>query len=349
MRYTLIACLLSCAPVAARANEPVAAAPPPAEGSVDAGPTDAGISAPKPQGEQAAAEPALDLGALPGLEAGPSRSNKPKERQAPRGILPVYETPEGWMALDRGGKRAAIPRGTAFLVIGSKAAGVLTSGPGTAITAACVDRKPAKVPAYPLSGNAQSGLGTPIIAIRVPRGRSLDTKQARFYPLVNEVNDETYQSVGDALRQAVLADLAAGKFKLKADDAGAQQYAKEPDPKKLQLKLDFGSKIRIAGMSKAFLLVEGANISKSFRRCVLLLNEDAPVGACADMPHDLMAETQLLEFVAYDPNGRGTPFILAYTTREPLWGHERWGFQLTPKGAKRFLMDAQDAKCREGF
>ena len=86
------------------------------------------------------------------------------------------------MALDRGGKRAAIPRGTAFLVIGSKAAGVLTSGPGTAITAACVDRKPAKVPAYPLSGNAQSGLGTPIIAIRVPRGRSLDTKQATLGP-----------------------------------------------------------------------------------------------------------------------------------------------------------------------
>ena len=67
------------------------------------------------------------------------------------------------------------------------------------------------------------------------------------------------------------------------------------------------------------------------------------------MPHDLMAETAQLRFVAYDPSGKGSPFLLAYTRGEPLWGHERWGFQLTAKGPRLFLHDALDPRCRESF
>ena len=67
------------------------------------------------------------------------------------------------------------------------------------------------------------------------------------------------------------------------------------------------------------------------------------------MPHDLMAETAQLRFVAYDPGGKGSPFLLAYTRGEPLWGHERWGFVLRASGARLFLRDALDPGCREGF
>jgi hypothetical protein len=67
------------------------------------------------------------------------------------------------------------------------------------------------------------------------------------------------------------------------------------------------------------------------------------------MPHDLMSETAQLRFVAYDPGGNGSPFLLAYTKGEPLWGHERWGFVLRGGGARLFLRDAMDPRCREGF
>jgi hypothetical protein len=62
-----------------------------------------------------------------------------------------------------------------------------------------------------------------------------------------------------------------------------------------------------------------------------------------------MAETSLLEFVAYYPNAGAWPFVLAHTVSEPLWGHERWGFQITSQGPKLFLRDALDPRCREGF
>ena len=373
----LLSFWLLVAPAQARDRKPAAAPAPAAaavdQGATDAGPTGAGPTGAGPTGAGPTGAgptgaggadaatgggasggtglplPVEKLGSLPGLEGGPVTPRPAQRRTAPGGIFPVYETPEGWMLLDRRGKRGDIPVGTSFLVVGSKAAGVLTAARGTLVTAACVRKRPAKVPAYALAGRLKDSLGTPIIALRVPKGRALDTSKARFYPLVNEVADETYQALAEPLRQAVIADAAGGRFLLKQDDTAAAQAVRDADPKKVQLKLDFGSKVRIAGMENAFMVVESANISRSARRCVRLLEENALIGGCAEMPHDLMAETQILQFVAYDPSGRGKPFVLAYTTREPMWGHERWGFQLTPKGAKRFLMDAWDAKCREGF
>jgi hypothetical protein len=63
-----------------------------------------------------------------------------------------------------------------------------------------------------------------------------------------------------------------------------------------------------------------------------------------------MMETKLLKFVAYEPNGGGRPFILAFSEGQPpLWGHERWAFRLTSAGPQLFLQDALDPRCREGF
>ncbi|MBI4060511.1 MAG: hypothetical protein HY403_03690, partial [Elusimicrobia bacterium] len=73
------------------------------------------------------------------------------------------------------------------------------------------------------------------------------------------------------------------------------------------------------------------------------------LGPCVEMPHELMSETAQLRFVSYDPSGGGSPFLLAYTHGEPLWGHERWGFVLRRGGARLFLRDAMDPRCREGF
>ena len=115
------------------------------------------------------------------------------------------------------------------------------------------------------------------------------------------------------------------------------------------MKIDFGSKLSLQGHPEAFLLIEGSQIGGSYRRCMHLLDGEEPLGRCTWMPHALMAETRLLNFVAYDPSRQGRPFILAYTETEPLWGHERWGFQLSEKGPKMFLRDALDPRCREGF
>ena len=62
-----------------------------------------------------------------------------------------------------------------------------------------------------------------------------------------------------------------------------------------------------------------------------------------------MAETAQLRFVSYDPSGKGGPLLLAYSKEAPLWGHERWGFALRAAGARLFLRDAMDPRCREGF
>ena len=96
-------------------------------------------------------------------------------------------------------------------------------------------------------------------------------------------------------------------------------------------------------------LVTGAQISNSFRRCLRLADGDKLIGDCVEMPSDLMAETALLRFVSYDPSGKGGPLLLAYTKDAPLWGHERWGFALRSSGARLFLRDAMDPRCREGF
>ena len=62
-----------------------------------------------------------------------------------------------------------------------------------------------------------------------------------------------------------------------------------------------------------------------------------------------MAKPALLQFVTYDPAGGGSPFVLALTTKTPMWGDERWGFVIRAAGPRLFLMDAMDVRCRAGF
>ncbi|MBI4422103.1 MAG: hypothetical protein HY554_00155 [Elusimicrobia bacterium] len=296
----------------------------------------------------AAAAGAWSLGAAasPGLE---TTKRAPSKAKAASGVYPVYAHPEGFLLLDRDGKAKSIAPGTAFVVVGSKAAGLFSVSKATMTWAACVKRSAARAPGYFLEGKARDKVGTPIIAIRAPARRGLDTARAKFYRLANEVSDDTYGALGEPLKKAILADVDSGAFLFGVEDTLGAEFAKRPDPEKVHLRLDFGSKVRLAGTPEAFVLVESANISKTFRRCLRLLGAQEALGPCAEMPHSLMAETEQLDFVAYDPNGKGRPFVLAYTAREPLWGHERWGFMLTAAGPRRFLLDAIDHKCRENF
>lgn len=309
----------------------------------DVGPTDAGL---KKASATAAPERPNSVG-LPGME--PMRQAAPPKRRSAAGIFPVYDLPQGWLLFDRDGKPRSIANGSPFVVVGSKGTGVLTVQGTAQVDAACVKGKPGKTSGYVLASRGGEALGTPIIALRVPKGQKVDTRAAKLYRLVNEVGEETYGLYGKALKDAIINDVRTGAFQFKLDDSLGEHYANNPDPEKIQLKIDFGSKVRIGGLRKALVLVEAANISRTFRRCIRLFDQNSALGECAQMPSDLMTETQTLEFVAYDPSGKGSPFMLAYTTREPLWGHERWGFQLSKRGPKRFLMDALDPKCRERF
>ena len=104
-----------------------------------------------------------------------------------------------------------------------------------------------------------------------------------------------------------------------------------------------------AGLKAPVVLITGAQIGGTYRRCLRLADGDKLIGPCAEMPHDLMAETTQLRFITYDPSGKGSPFLLAYTRGEPLWGHERWGFVLRSSGVRLFLRDALDPSCRAEF
>ena len=97
----------------------------------------------------------------------------------------------------------------------------------------------------------------------------------------------------------------------------------------------------VRGDEQRHLMRHGAFLSELLARKL--------IGDCVEMPSDLMAETALLRFVSYDPSGKGSPLLLAYTKDMPLWGHERWGFALRSSGARLFLRDAMDPRCREGF
>ncbi len=107
--------------------------------------------------------------------------------------------------------------------------------------------------------------------------------------------------------------------------------------------------MKVRGLHDPFVFVEESGISASSRRCVRLADGDKLIGGCAEMPRALMAETDLLEFVSYDPSGGGTPLLLAFTKSTPLWGDERWGYVVGAKGPRLFLMDAMDIRCRESF
>ncbi|MBI3552895.1 MAG: hypothetical protein HY077_10295 [Elusimicrobia bacterium] len=274
-----------------------------------------------------------------------------QEDYGQKGIYPIYEVSGQWVVFDKRPVKGAtaLAAGSRFLVIGSEGSSVFdvarTSG---TYGGACRGHKPLRLRAALLKG-PRSAVGRPIIGIRVAERFTLKGSRAVYRRLPSKVGEATYTALDGALRKAAAADLEAGRFPLKSDDEAAHSAQQNPKPDKFQIKIDFGSDLPLKGLPNAFVLVEESEVSASSRRCLRLADGGALVGECAEMPRALMAETALLDFVAYDPSGAGSPFLLAYTKSTPLWGDERWGFVLKPSGPRLFLKDAMDIRCREGF
>lgn len=295
--------------------------------------------------------PPEDYGAAPE----PSKAPIAKPLKSSAGIFPVY--PEGgrWLVVDRspGGKKGSkVAEGMGLLIVGSKGIAEFAVGKSSwTFGAACSKNRPARTLAWKVSGRKAAFLkvGEPIVAILLKPGSVYDVSQALFTQLKNEVGESVYKKLDFPIRKVGVEDLKAGAFPILPDDADGAAFAREPDPLRLQMKVDFAAKVGVKGLKDALVLVEGTQVSNSYRRCLRLFEEKEPLGGCVEMPHVLMTETRQLEFVSYDPSRGGSPFIFAFTKEAPLWGHERWGFQVNAQGAKLFLRDALDPKCREGF
>ena len=275
--------------------------------------------------------------------------------QGKPGIYPVYQSGSRWMLVEKPaqGRAAEVRKGTRVLVIGSSGVDEFYVSAATrTLLAGCKGARPVPKPAHLLSSRSPRAferMGAPVIALLLRDGAVYDPARASFSALSDDADETLYSRVRQAILDATLADAASGGFSFLPDDEEGRRFASRPEPEKVQMKIDFSSRLRMAGVKDARLLVEGTQISKTYRRCLRLFSGDKPLGGCAAMPHVLMAETRLLKFVSYDPSGQGRPFVMAYTESEPLWGHERWGVQLTGKGPKVFLEDALDPRCRESF
>ncbi len=286
----------------------------------------------------------LPVLALLALAASPAGSQEP---YGSKGIFPVYEAGGEWLIFDKGPSRPkGLGRGSRLLLVGSQGAGLFAVfRSSSAYGGACRNRSPLKLRAALLKGPRRA-VGRPIIAIRVPKSFSLKGSRAVYRKLTSEVGETAYQRLGQTLREASLEEARAGAFPFGPQDEGTRG----PDPgETLHFKIDFGSRLGVQGLKDPFVFVEETQISNSSRRCLRLAEGERLVGGCAEMPRSLMAETALLEFVAYDPSGMGNPFLLAFTRTQPLWGDERWGFVVRAGGPRLFLMDSMDIRCREGF
>jgi hypothetical protein len=275
-----------------------------------------------------------------------------QEAYGAKGLFPAYSVDGHWLIYDktvgRGGSQA-LKLGGRFLLIGSEGADLFTvAHASAAYGGACRKSKPSRLRAAILRGPRRS-VGVPILAIKVPASFSLQGSRAEYRALPNAVGEPVYRALGASLAAATVEEARSGEFRFKPDDEGAAAFAADPKPEKVLLKIDYAAKVRVSGLKDALVLVTGAQISNSFRRCLRLADGDKLIGGCTEMPSDLMAETALLRFVSYDPSGRGGPLLLAYTKDAPLWGHERWGFVLRAAGARLIVRDAMDPRCREGF
>lgn len=288
---------------------------------------------------------ALLLGAL----LGPARA---QDEYGAKGLFPVYDHAGTWLVYDKTSKRgasSALMPGSRFLIVGSRGADLFSVARASATYGgACRGRKPLRLRAAILKG-PRGEVGDPILAIKVPASFSLKGSRAVYAGLPNKVDESVYASLGAALAAAAVSEAKDGAFQFKPDDEGASSFLADPKPEKILLKIDYASRPKVAGLADPLVLVTGAQISNSFRRCLRLADGDKLVGGCVEMPSGLMAETALLSFVSYDPGGKGNPLLLAYTREAPLWGHERWGVVLRATGARLFLRDAMDPRCREGF
>lgn len=269
-----------------------------------------------------------------------------------RGIFPVYDVGAQWAVFDKtvkkGGSSALAPGGT-FLVVGDEGAGLFSLARSSpTYGGACRANKPARLRAGLLKG-PRSQVGVPVIAVKVSEDFSLKGSRAVYKTLPNAVDEPLYKRLGAALAAAAVQEAKDGAYRFKADDAGAAAFLADPKPEQVALKIDWASPVTVAGLKDTVALVTGAQVSSAYRRCLRLAHADKLLGGCVEMPHALMTETALLRFVLYDPSGKGQPFLLAFSAKEPLWGHERWGFALRAAGPRLFLRDAMDPRCREGF
>lgn len=275
-----------------------------------------------------------------------------QDKYGARGLFPVYDVDGHWLIFDKtveSGDSAALRPGGRFLLVGSDGDGLFSvAHASAAFGGACRKKKPARLRAAILKG-PRASVGDPILALKVPPKFSLKGSRAVFTPLPNAVGEPLYQALGPALNAATIEEAKAGLFKFLPVDDGANAFLADPKPEKIGLKIDFAAPVKVKGLVAPVVLVTGAQISNSFLRCLRLADGDKLIGGCVEMPSDLMAETALLRFVSYDPSGKGGPLLLAYTKEAPLWGHERWGFALRAAGARLFLRDAMDPRCREGF
>jgi hypothetical protein len=275
-----------------------------------------------------------------------------QEEYGAKGIFPVYEVAPQWVVYDkRRGHNPPGPLGVGerFLVVGTDGAQPfeVRRDSGT-YGGACRGHKPLNLRAALLVG-PRSMVGRPVFGIHVKADFTLKGSRAVFKSLPNEVEDATYQRLGDAVKAAVVDDFKKGDFKLKADDAAAEQFARDPKPELIQTKIDWGATMVVEGLGQSFLFVEESQVGAASRRCLRLAAGDKLAGPCAEMPRALMAETNLLQFVSYDPSGRGNPLLMALTKTTPHWGDERWAFAVRSSGPRLVLMDAMDPRCREGF
>ena len=292
------------------------------------------------------------LAAMLVLAAAAAHPAVAQDQYGAKGLFPVYDVGGHWLIYDKttenGGSQALRPGGR-FLLIGSDGADLFAvAHSSAAYGGACRHKKPARLRAAILSG-PRSSVGDPILALGVPASFSLKGSHAAYKALPNAVGEPLYQALVAALSAAIIEEAKSGSFRFKADDEGASAFLSDPKPEKISLKIDFAASTKVAGLIAPMVLVTAAQISNSFRRCLRLADGDKLIGGCVEMPSDLMAETALLRFVSYDPSGKGSPLLLAYTKDAPLWGHERWGFALRSSGPRLFLRDAMDPRCREGF
>lgn len=269
-----------------------------------------------------------------------------------RGLFPVYKSGNQWVVFDKprkSGKPGDLMPGSKFLIVGSAGADLFVVGRTSATYGGlCRGKKPLKLRAALLKG-PRSTVGDPVMAIKVPDSFQLKGSNARYDSLDNKVDEPLYALLGSTLTAAALEEGKAGAYRFREDDEGSAAFLAAPSADKIAMKIDFAAHPPVAGLKSPTALVTDAQISSSHRRCLRLADGDRLIGKCVEMPHDLMSETAQLRFVAYDPGGNGSPFLLAYTKGEPLWGHERWGFVLRRGGARLFLRDAMDPRCREGF
>ena len=269
-----------------------------------------------------------------------------------KGMFPIYDIDGRWIIYDKtfvkGGTKSLRPK-TKFLVIGSSGADLFAvERSSQSYGGLCRERRPAAMRAAIIGGSRRS-IGDPILAIKAPQGFSLRGSRAAYRALPNAVGEGAYRALGATLAAATFAEVKSGAFRFKPDDAGAAGFAADPALEKILLKIDYAAKVDVSGLADATVLVTGAQISNSFRRCLRLADGDKLIGDCVEMPGDLMAETAQLKFVSYDASGKGGPLLLVYTKEAPMWGHERWGFALRSSGPRLLLRDAMDPRCRAGF